>query len=243
MNHLFHHCRLKRWRYSVFWQSAPIVWWRRTSRSESWKISTTESVVLSSLLTTTLSSLRTLTMTEQVWILLNITDLNDFLRSFSPGPDAFFWVGTEGSPSNVSDEKTLILDPQGNNYQYRDQSAPVLGRSDGERMTLTLPSNMKVGDLKWISVWCRRFTVDFGNLIFPDNLDLPTSEKQLPHPLVPVDDNAVSEPEPEGESEPEPGRRRSETDPDIVFNAIICFRTRPRPRPPSRPRPPRPRPQ
>merc|ERR1719219_1709764 len=64
---------------------------------------------------------------------------------------------------------------------------------------------MKAGDLKWISVWCRRFTVDFGNLIFPDNLDLPTSEKQLPHPLVPVDNNDVSgEPEPEGESEPEP---------------------------------------
>lgn len=120
------------------------------------------------------------------------------------GPDAFFWVGTEGSPSNVADEKTLILDPQGQNYKYRDQSAPVLGRSDDEMITLTLPSNMKVGDLKWISVWCRRFTVDFGNLIFPDNLDLPTSEKSLPHPLVPVDDNAVAEPEPESESEPEP---------------------------------------
>ena len=134
-----------------------------------------------------------------------------FFQSFTPGPDAFFWVGTEGSPSNVADEKTLILDPQGQNYQYRDSSAPVLGRSDDEQIALKLPANMKVGDLKWISVWCRRFTVDFGNLIFPDNLDLATSEKQLPHPLVPVDNNDVSgEPEPEGESEPEPGTRRRE---------------------------------
>ena len=141
---------------------------------------------------------------EQVWSLAISREI--LSQYFTPGPDAFFWVGTEGSPSNVADEKTLILDPQGQNYKYRDQSAPVLGRSDDEMITLTLPSNMKVGDLKWISVWCRRFTVDFGNLIFPDNLDLPTSEKSLPHPLVPVDDNAVAEPEPESESEPEPGK-------------------------------------
>ena len=164
---------------------------------------------------------------------------NIFFQSFTPGPDAFFWVGTEGSPSNVADEKTLILDPQGQNYKYRDQSAPVLGRSDDEKITLTLPANMKVGDLKWVSVWCRRFTVDFGNLIFPDNLDLPTSEKTLPHPLVPVDDNDVAaEPEPESESEPEPGKRLS-----LISSLYsdISFRSRP-PRPP-RPRPSRPRPQ
>merc|ERR1719384_2139063 len=74
---------------------------------------------------------------------------------------------------------------------------------------------MKVGDLKWVSVWCRRFTVDFGNLIFPDNLDLPTSEKTLPHPLVPVDDNDVAgEPEPESESEPEPDHDHDHHDHD-----------------------------
>ena len=80
--------------------------------------------------------------------------------------------------------------------------------------------------------------MDFGNLIFPDNLDLATSEKQLPHPLVPVDNNDVSgEPEPEGEAEPEPGiGELSEADPDIVFNPIIFFRPRP-PRPRPRPRP------
>ena len=90
---------------------------------------------------------------------------------------------------------------------------------------------MKVGDLKWISVWCRRFTVDFGNLIFPDNLDLATSEKELPPPIKPVDTNDVSgEPEPESEGEPEPGERLSEADPHIVFNPISFLRSRP-PRP------------
>ena len=74
-----------------------------------------------------------------------------------------------------------------------------------------MPAGIMVGDLKWISVWCRRFTVDFGNLIFPDNLGLSKSEDSLPHPLAPVDSNDVapeSEPEPESESEPEPGEYR-----------------------------------
>ena len=130
---------------------------------------------------------------------------------FTSGPDAFFWVGTEGSPSSTNEDKTFILDPSGATYKYRDQSAPVLGRSEGERIALKMPAGMKVGDLKWISVWCRRFTVDFGNLIFPDNLGLSKSEDSLPHPLAPVDSNDVapeSEPEPESESEPEPGEYR-----------------------------------
>ena len=55
-----------------------------------------------------------------------------------------------------------------------------------------MPADVKVGDLKWISVWCRRFSIDFGSLIFPDNLDLAKSE------------DSETEPEPESESEPEP---------------------------------------
>ena len=118
--------------------------------------------------------------------------------NFIPGPDTFLCVGTEGSPGNVAEEKTMILEPDGQSYQYRDQNAPVLGRFVNQRISLTLPSNMKVGDLKWISVWERRFSVDFGNLIFPDNLALPTSAKQVPTSIISVDTNQVS-------STPEPG--------------------------------------
>ena len=35
-----------------------------------------------------------------------------------------------------------------------------------------------VGDLKWISVWSRRLSVDFGHLIFPDDLGLSKSEPE-----------------------------------------------------------------
>ena len=76
----------------------------------------------------------------------------------------------------------------------------------------------QVGDLKWLSVWCRQFSVDFGNLIFPADLvsrdksffqyfhllfQFPKSD-DLPHPLVPVDNDVAPEPEPEAEAEPEP---------------------------------------
>ena len=85
------------------------------------------------------------------------------------GPDAFFWVGIEGNPKIVpTDDKTLILDPKGTYFQYRDAKAPILGKYEGETVTLKMPANMKVGDLKWISVWCRKFSVDFGHVIIDE---------------------------------------------------------------------------
>jgi len=41
---------------------------------------------------------------------------------------------------------------------------------------LTLPAHIKVSDLKWISVWCRKFSVDFGNLIFPTEPEVKCGE-------------------------------------------------------------------
>ncbi len=41
-----------------------------------------------------------------------------------------------------------------------------------EDITLTLPPGTKVSDLKWISVWCRAFQVNFGDLIFPAGFKL-----------------------------------------------------------------------
>jgi len=85
------------------------------------------------------------------------------------GPDAFFWVGTEGTPKSPGDEsKTAILAHpfKGVHYEYRNLDAPLLGASTNEQVTLTLPPHMKVSDLKWLSVWCREFSIDFGSLTF-----------------------------------------------------------------------------
>jgi hypothetical protein len=84
------------------------------------------------------------------------------------GPDAFFWVGLTGQPSN--ENGILLAHPfRGKFFHYTDPNAPVLRRFRGEtRIVLTLPEGIKVTDLKWISVWCRRFAVNFGDFNFSD---------------------------------------------------------------------------
>ena len=51
-------------------------------------------------------------------------------------------------------------------YDYEDQNAPILNRFDGKTLVLTLPENIEVKDLKWLSVWCRRFAINFGDFRF-----------------------------------------------------------------------------
>jgi len=117
------------------------------------------------------------------------------------GPDAFFWVGTEGTPKNPGDEsKTAILAHpfQGVHYEYRNDAAPILGAASNEQVMLSLPPHMKVSDLKWLSVWCRKFSVDFGSLTFDGSQFSPS----LPAPLAPPS-NSVEEPAAEPEAEPE----------------------------------------
>ena len=40
---------------------------------------------------------------------------------------------------------------------------------------MTLPKHLKTTDLKWLSVWCRLFKFNFGEVFFPDGLALPGS--------------------------------------------------------------------
>ena len=86
------------------------------------------------------------------------------------GPDAFFWVGTEGAPGS---RKSVVLPHpfEGKFYDYRDPQVPRLAAADQEDIVLTLPSTISAYNVKWISVWCRQFSVDFGHVILPDNND------------------------------------------------------------------------
>ena len=38
-------------------------------------------------------------------------------------------------------------------------------------IVLTLPQNITVSDLKWISVWCRQFSINFGDFVFDEQDD------------------------------------------------------------------------
>ena len=82
-------------------------------------------------------------------------------------PDAFFWADTSAVPS-------------GNGYILSD-GAPTdncgmekLGFADGsETYRVEFPAGFSLNDIKGgsISVWCRQFGANFGEVIIPDNLD------------------------------------------------------------------------
>lgn len=83
------------------------------------------------------------------------------------GPDAFFWVGTEGTPGPKG---TVLPHPfNGKFYDYRDLKVPVLKSSSSEDIVLSLPPSLRSEDIKWISVWCRKFAVDFGHVVVQGN--------------------------------------------------------------------------
>ena len=58
---------------------------------------------------------------------------------------------------------------------YRDQDAPVVLESNNETLTLKL-TNLTVSELRWISVWDRRSSVDFGSLVLKTETEA-TEEK------------------------------------------------------------------
>ena len=98
-----------------------------------------------------------------------------FIKEFKytgGGPDAFFLVGTQSKSPN----RNGIILPfpyEGTHYEYDDPKAPVLGRFEAsrhEKVVLHLPRDVRVSELKWLSVWCRAYTVNFGEVIWPDNI-------------------------------------------------------------------------
>ncbi|XP_039760676.1 protein Skeletor, isoforms B/C isoform X2 [Pararge aegeria] len=107
-----------------------------------------------------------------------------FVRGFAydgTAPDAFFWVGDTQQPSP---EGTLVPYPE----DYTTRDPPVLTAHTNSDILLRLPGGKRLRDIKWISVWCRRFTVNFGEVSIPPSLDPPRPRvlpefKRLAHGL------------------------------------------------------------
>ncbi|XP_035441605.1 protein Skeletor, isoforms B/C isoform X3 [Spodoptera frugiperda] len=107
-----------------------------------------------------------------------------FVRGFAydgTGPDAYFWVGDTPQPSPEG-----ILVPYPEDYTTRDP--PILSAHSNTDILLKLPGGKRLRDIKWISVWCRRFTVNFGDVFIPPGLDPPRPRvlpefKRLAHGL------------------------------------------------------------
>ena len=103
------------------------------------------------------------------------------------GPDAFFWAGTSGKPS--ASGGTILPYPFDNKfYEHNDNNAPIIqGRFNGNKeIELKTPPTLKTTDIVWLSVWCRKYEVNFG-------------EAFLTFPQTTEDGKAESEPETEPE--------------------------------------------
>jgi len=84
------------------------------------------------------------------------------------GPDAFFLGGQHGvAPKNTKADVVLPYPFDNKFYRYLDKDIPILNSFDGTKdVVLTLPPSHTVDQLKWISVWCRDYKVDFGHATF-----------------------------------------------------------------------------
>ncbi|XP_015597232.1 protein Skeletor, isoforms B/C isoform X2 [Cephus cinctus] len=95
-----------------------------------------------------------------------------FIKGFcydGTGPDAYFWVGSTTQPT-----------PDGFIVPYPDngttQQPAVLRDYDHKDIILKLPLGKRIRDIKWLSIWCRRFTVNFGDVYIPSDLEVPKAK-------------------------------------------------------------------
>jgi len=80
------------------------------------------------------------------------------IRNFNydgQGPDAYFFVGS--GTQVYGQDKRQVPDENGR--------VDPLGPYRNKDITLTLPSGVTLDKVQWMSVWCRKFAVDFGNLV------------------------------------------------------------------------------
>lgn len=82
--------------------------------------------------------------------------------------DAKFWVGRGSRPTPNG---ILIPDENGR--------VNPLGPYDKKTIVLTLPGDLTVFDIGHFGVWCVAFTVDFGHIQIPSDLNVPPSLKML----------------------------------------------------------------
>ncbi|XP_029163979.1 protein Skeletor, isoforms B/C isoform X2 [Nylanderia fulva] len=92
-----------------------------------------------------------------------------FVKDFTydgEGPAAFFYAGNSKGPGNGG-------------FRVRDErgTTNVLKRYRKKDITLTLPDGKTLNNIKWFSVWCDEFSVNFGDVKIPRGFDFPKPQK------------------------------------------------------------------
>ncbi|GLH12658.1 Protein Skeletor, isoforms B/C [Gryllus bimaculatus] len=79
---------------------------------------------------------------------------------------AYFYAGDSKSPN-------------GNGFRINDEkgSPNVLPRYRNKHITLTLPENKTLRDIRWFSVWCDEFSVNFGDVRISKTFEYPRPQK------------------------------------------------------------------
>lgn len=130
---------------------------------------------------------------------LTVRDDQTFtIRNFvydGEGPDVFFIVGLRNARSRPNPRDAIPVPypttqafPYGNGpaeprnspvstYRFEDPDIPILGRFDGQDIDLQLPQGIGVHDVKWISLYCRQFGIDFGHVKIRNPKSPPRSRK------------------------------------------------------------------
>ncbi|CAH0684205.1 unnamed protein product [Chilo suppressalis] len=83
------------------------------------------------------------------------------------GPAAYFYVGTSKTPMAAG--ATRLRDERGGTGPLR--------RYRGEGVTISLPDGHTLKDVRWFSVWCDDYSVNFGDVSIPRDGEFPKPAK------------------------------------------------------------------
>ena len=84
------------------------------------------------------------------------------------GPDAFFIVGVNGDTPTLEEAIPVPYPAPKTNHVMKidNKSIPILKEFKGQDIILTLPDELTNRDIKWLSLFCRDYNIDFGNVVF-----------------------------------------------------------------------------
>jgi len=110
-----------------------------------------------------------------------IVDKNHlYIRKFSydggGSLDAYFWVGSDKQPSPKGQ---VVPYPPHDGFDRKTNRPLAITQTKGENILLPLPQGrfqgtpMDISEIKWLSIWCTRFTVNFAEIFVPNDPKVP----------------------------------------------------------------------
>ena len=119
------------------------------------------------------------------------------IRHFSydgEGPDVFFYAGSGESPRSIksgSGDFQILPYPWKGEFPSDDDDVEVLGAFTNQSVLLRLPDSLPVSKLRWISVWCRLFGINFGDMVLKEAVSFEerlNQRENVPKPAPPSDE-------------------------------------------------------